>query len=234
MTRAEDGAAPSDAPALHDPRVVHTLDRLHREASGDWLRIARQAPNLVRGVLERRSFGTLLSPAQMRDVYIPVSPEQGRLLYVLARGVGACRLVEFGSSFGLSTIYLACAARDSGGYLTSSEIEPGKVAAARRNLADAGLAGVAEIREGDALETLADLDPPVGLLFLDGWKDLYEPVLDLLEPKLRPGSLVVADNVDFPDLRRYVTRMQEPNGAFVSTTVSARGRMEVSVYLGRP
>ncbi|MBK9180983.1 MAG: class I SAM-dependent methyltransferase [Acidimicrobiales bacterium] len=219
---------------MRDPRVVAVLDRLHREARGDWIRILRQAPNVLRGVLERRSFATLLSPAQMRDVYIPVSPQQGRLLYTLARATGASRLVEFGASFGLSTVYLASAARDTGGRLISTEIEPGKVAAARGNLDEAGLAEVAEIREGDALDTLADLEAPVDLVFLDGWKDLYEPVLDLLEPKLRQGSLVVADNVDFPDLRRYVARMQASDGSYVSTTLSASGRMEVSVFVGRP
>jgi len=116
-------------------------------------------------------------------------------------------IVEFGTSFGLSTIHLAAALKDNGGgRVIGSEFEPAKVTQARDNLRAAGLAEFAEIREGDALETLArDLPASIDLLLLDGAKVLYPQVLALVESRLRPGALVLADNADHnPDFLAYV------------------------------
>ena len=91
-----------------------------------------------------------------KDLFLPVSSETGTLLYMLARAAKARSIVEYGTSFGLSTLHLAAALRDNGGgRLIGSEFEPSKVARAREHLAEAGLADLVEIREGDALETLA-------------------------------------------------------------------------------
>ncbi|MET0700789.1 MAG: class I SAM-dependent methyltransferase [Mycobacterium sp.] len=130
------------------------------------------------------------------DNYLNVSAEFGRFLYICARARRATHIVEFGTSFGVSTIYLAVALRDSGGgQLISTELEPAKAARAQENLAAAGLAGVAEIRVGDALETLSDgIGDNVDLVLLDGAWSLYLPVLKLLEPHLSPGALVIAEN----------------------------------------
>ncbi|ONI78051.1 methyltransferase [Actinosynnema sp. ALI-1.44] len=129
--------------------------------------------------------------------YWCIAPEFGRLLYVLARACGARRIVEFGTSFGVSTIHLASALRDAGGggKVITTEIVPEKSARARQNLAAAGLDDLVEFRVGDALETLQDgFDGPVDLLLLDGAFSLYHPVLRLVEPYLRPGSLVLGEN----------------------------------------
>jgi predicted O-methyltransferase YrrM len=133
-----------------------------------------------------------------REVHMPVSRATGALLYMLARGNGARAVVEFGTSFGLSTIHLAAALRDNGGgKLIGTEFEPNKLTHARANLEAAGLADLVEIREGDALETLArDLPGTVDLLLLDGHKPLYGRILALVAPRLRAGSFVVADNAD--------------------------------------
>src|SRR4029077_396085 len=104
---------------------------------------------------------------------IGVLPNVGRLLYLTARGIDARHAVEFGTSFGISSIYLAAAMRDNGGRFFGSDIEAIKVAGARHNLDEAGLSEYSEVREGDALQTLRDLAAPVDLVFLDGWKDLY-------------------------------------------------------------
>lgn len=153
---------------------------------------------------------------QMKDLWLPVSPETGTLLYMLARSTRARSIVEFGTSFGISTLYLAAALRENGGgQLISSEFEPAKVARAREHLIEAGLDDLVEIREGDALQTLSNnLPEKIDLVLLDGAKALYTDVLDLLLDRLRPGALIVADNADYsPD---YLARVRAPNSGFLS------------------
>jgi predicted O-methyltransferase YrrM len=136
--------------------------------------------------------------AQTKDTYLAVSRETASLLYVLARSSRARVIVEFGTSFGISTLHLAAALKDNGGgHLIGTEFEPTKVVRARENLTAAGLADLVEIREGDALETLArDLPEAIDLVLFDGAKGLYPRVLSLLAPRLRTGALLVADNAD--------------------------------------
>jgi predicted O-methyltransferase YrrM len=133
-----------------------------------------------------------------KDIHMPVSANTGMLLYMLARGNGARAIVEFGTSFGISTIHLAAALRDNGGgKLIGTEFEPSKLAHARANIEAAGLSDLVEIREGDALQTLArDLPERIDVVLLDGHKALYAKILDLLAPRLRAGSYLVADNTD--------------------------------------
>jgi predicted O-methyltransferase YrrM len=157
------------------------------------------------------------SKTDYRDLYgrlksapLAISRETGALIYILARSSGARSIVEFGTSFGISTLYLAAALRDNGGgRLITTEFEPSKVARARENLTRAGLIDLVEIREGDALKTLsADLPATIDLLLLDGAKALYPEVLALLEDRLRPGTLIVADDADVsPD---YLARVRSP------------------------
>jgi predicted O-methyltransferase YrrM len=145
--------------------------------------------------------------AKARDIHMPVSRTTGALLYMLARGNNARVVVEFGTSFGLSTIHLAAALRDNGGgKLIGTELEQNKLAHARANLDAAGLADLVELREGDALETLArDLPATVDVLLLDGHKPLYGKILALVGPHLRAGSYLVADNADAcPDYKAQV------------------------------
>jgi predicted O-methyltransferase YrrM len=151
-----------------------------------------------------------------KELYLAVSPETARLLYMLARATRARAIVEFGTSFGVSTIHLAAALRDNGGgRLIGSELEATKAARARQNLDAAGLADLVDIREGDALETLArDLPDVIDVVLLDGHKALYPRIFDLVAPRLRPGACLVADNADAsPD---YIARVRSPNGGYVS------------------
>lgn len=136
--------------------------------------------------------------ARLKDLWLPVSRQTGTLLYLLARSTRARAIVEFGTSFGISTLHLAAALRDNGGgRLVSSEFEPGKVARARAHMRAGGVEDLVEIREGDALQTLRhDLPERIDLLLLDGAKPLYTDILDLLEDRLAPGALIVADNAD--------------------------------------
>lgn len=198
--------------SLHDPEVARSLRNLHEAARRDPQR---------RATRPREDDDALL---RMGQLYLAVSPEEGRLLYLLARGAGAARIVEFGASFGISTTYLAAAARDTGGVLITTEVQPEKCAATRRALAEAGLAAVSTVLEGDARDTLPSVEGAVDFVFLDGWKSLYLPVLDILLPKLRPGALIVADNIDHEGARDYAERVR--SGAdFVSYTL---GKQELS------
>lgn len=167
---------------------------------------------------------------RLKDLWLPVSRETGALLYMLARSSGARSIVEFGTSFGISTLHLAAALRDNGGgRLVTSEFEPSKVARARRNLTDGGLIDLVEIREGDALKTLAaDLPETVDLLLLDGAKSLYREVLDLVEDSLSPGALIVADNADYcPD---YLAHVRSPAAGYMSVPFGEE--VELSMRIG--
>lgn len=168
---------------------------------------------------------------RLKDLALPVSRGTGVLLYMLARSSRARTIVEFGTSFGISTIHLAAALRDNGGgRLVTSEFEPAKVERARANLAAAGLLDLVEIRAGDALRTLAgDLPDAIDLVLLDGAKALYPDVLALLEPHLRPGAAIVADNADHsPD---YLARMRAPASGYLSMPFA--DDVELSVWTGR-
>jgi len=154
---------------------------------------------------------------RLKSVPLPVSRNTGVLLYMLARSSGARTIVEFGTSFGISTLHLAAALRDNGGgRLITSEFEPSKAARAQDNLTAGDLIDLVEIREGDALETLrVDLPETIDLVLLDGAKALYSEILGLVESRLRPGALIVADNADYsPD---YLARVRSPASGYIST-----------------
>jgi len=218
--------------SLDDPRVRSTLDRLHGAARGDLFRMLGRLPSLVGMMLGRKAPEPAEMSRRMKDVYIPLSPPQGKFLYLVARSLSARQIVEFGTSFGVSTIYAAAAARDNGnGRVIGSELEPGKHKQAVANLDAAGLAGHAEVRLGDALQTLRNLNPPIDLVLLDGWKELYLPMIELLAPKLRPGAVVLADNVRTfkRSLAPYLDYVQSGKSGFRSVTLPFPSGFEFSV-----
>jgi predicted O-methyltransferase YrrM len=160
-----------------------------------------------------------------------IHPEQGELIYLLCRGLRATRVAEFATSIGMSTLYFAAAIRvNGGGTVIGSEIVPAKVATAKRHLAEAGLDGYADIREGDARETLRDLGGPVDFLLIDGWPggtgpSLARQVIEIVAPQLRSGGYVMNDNAE-PDFLDYV---RDPKNGFVSITLPLKGGTELSL-----
>ncbi len=164
-----------------------------------------------------------------RELYLAVAPATARLLYLLGRATRARAVVEFGTSFGVSTIHLAAALRDNGGgRLVGSELEPNKVVRARENLTAAGLADLVDVREGDALETLArDLPETIDLVLLDGHKPLYPRVLDLVAPRLRPGACLVADNADASPA--YLARVRGAGGGYLSVPFAEDVELSVKI-----
>lgn len=216
-----------------DP-IQSLLHSLHQDAKGDKWQFAKLIPRFVSGKIKGQSFAEILTPEVLKKVFIPVSPEQGEFLYLTARSLSARRIVEFGTSFGISTIYLGAAIKDNGGdWVIGSEIEPSKQEVAIESLRLAGLAEISQVRLGDALQTLEDVEAPIDLVLLDGWKDLYLPVLKLLTPKLRPGSVVLADNIFTfrKDLQPYVDYVQSGENGFISTTLHIADGFEYSVFV---
>lgn len=226
----------TDAFALLDPRTAGVLRRLHAEAD-------RQAPRVAASLLTRapallRGRALKFSPAQVRafdDKYLALGKTQAAFCHVQARAVRARRVVEFGTSFGISTLWLAAAVRDNGGgTVVGTELVPDKAERARANVREAGLEEFVDIRTGNALDTLRELEGPVDLMLNDGFPDAALDVLKLVTPALRPGAVVITDNVGVMrgDYADYVAWIRDPGHGFVSVQVPFRSGTEVSVRNG--
>jgi predicted O-methyltransferase YrrM len=217
---------------LADPRVDELLTRLFTAAARD-PEVRSSLP--PRSALSSDGEATAARRAEAsQDIYMPVSADGGKLLYALTRAARPETVVEFGTSYGISTIHLAAAVTDNGkGRVVTTELSSKKAAAARRNLEQAGVADAVTVLEGDALQTLAAVPGPVGLVLLDGWKDLYIPVLRLLEPGLAPGALVVADDSTFSTVAAYLEYVRDPGNGYLSVGFPVEDGMEISSWTGR-
>ncbi|OBI72892.1 O-methyltransferase [Mycobacterium asiaticum] len=217
------------ANTLQHPRVASTLDRMYAAAQDQMTLLRDRQGEFSRPmtVQERTE--------AMSEFYIPVTPEAGRLLYGLVRATRPGTIVEFGMSFGISALHLAAGVQDNGtGRVVTTELSDTKIAAAKQTFADTGLDDVITILEGDALVTLAELGGPIDFVLLDGWKDLYLEVIQLLEPSLSPGALVIADNTEAADTRSYLDHVRNPDNGYVSFNFPARSSdsMELSCWTG--
>ncbi|WP_309387405.1 O-methyltransferase [Cerasicoccus frondis] len=163
--------------------------------------------------------------SRAKDRYMPIDQPFGNLLYSLIRATGAKTVVEFGTSFGISTIYLASAVRDNGaGQVITTEFIPEKAATAKDNLTRAGLADLIDFRVGDAMETLLEpLPGQVDLLFLDGDKSMYLGVVKLLEPFMKTGCLIVSDNTDHDGAASYLEHVRHADNGYISTPLLTPG-----------
>lgn len=210
--------------SLNDPKIAAALSRLHSAAR-------RDLPNIAKGFF--RAIGRKIEPSDFADAYIAISREQGLLLYNLARIAGSRRLIEFGASFGISTLYLAAAARDNGGHLTTTEIMPDKCAAVRHLIEEAGLDAEVTLLEGDAEQTLAETRGKVDFLFLDAWSEHYVPIMRLLEPRFRPGTPIVRDNAGRGSAHGYRDYIGASPKTYARTLLKTnKGPTELVTYLG--
>lgn len=232
----------SELSLLDTPKVAALLERLHRQSD-------RQAATSLRLLYLRRRLRTLMgrqmdwaTPSarqRLADKLVALDPEKCRLCYMLCRAAGALRVVEVGTSFGVSTIYLAAAVHENAerlsraGRVIGTEWEPAKVARAYANLEEAGLAGVVEILEGDVRETLRQVEDGVDFVLLDIWVPVALPALQLLAPRLRPGAMVFCYNVTRfrREYRDYLTFVRDPANGFHSVTLPQGGGVELSVWL---
>ena len=197
---------------LASPKVVGLLASLFSQADTKdpavLANIQKEADARFGGQRYHPSLTSLFDSA-----FLPVPPEVGQLLYVLTRSKRPATIVEVGTSYGISAIHFASALNDNcEGRLITAELSAAKVKGALANLQSLGLDRWVEIRHGNAFETLKDLDAPIDMLFLDGWKDFYLPLLKTLEPQLAPGALVIGDDTKlFPErLATYLAYVRDP------------------------
>jgi predicted O-methyltransferase YrrM len=161
-----------------------------------------------------------------------VAPTTGRFLFSLVAPQNACEVLEIGGSRGYSSIWLAAGVRILGGRVLSLEHDPAKCAAWRRNVADAGLEEWAELVEGDAFETLPEIEDGFDVVFIDAEKEDYERLFALARPKLEPGGLVVADNVlSHEEALGAYSRARQTDPTLVSVTVPLDRGLELSAVL---
>jgi predicted O-methyltransferase YrrM len=204
---------------LTDPKISSALDRMYAESHEQMAALrsgSGRFADLANATAQERADA-------LSDIYMPVTPEAGRLLYALVRATRPQTVVEFGMSLGLSGIHLASAVHDNGsGRVVTTEMSAVKIATAKKNFADAGISQVITVLEGDALETLKTLEGKVDFVLLDGWKEFYLPVLQLLEPRFSPGTLIVADNTNMPETQPYLDYVRDPANGYVSVNFLAR------------
>ncbi|KAF4252018.1 hypothetical protein KXW98_006660 [Aspergillus fumigatus] len=221
----------------HPPHILAVLDRLHAESAAQESSI----PRTVYTTSSTDSFHTF-----MRNKFIALEQDKCHFIYQLARTLNATSIVEAGTSYGVSTIYLALAVADnlvsasasgpSKGTVIATEYEPAKAAQARKHWAECGeaVSGVIDLREGDLRETLkTNLPDRIDMLLLDIWTPMALPTLKLVQPKLRYGAVVVSDNTlsaaeGYKDLLEY---LRAPGSGFSTLTLPYKGGLEMSVYL---
>jgi predicted O-methyltransferase YrrM len=173
------------------------------------------------------------------DKFVALDRDKAEFCYQLCRATGARRIVEVGTSFGVSTLYLAAAVRDnieaSGGQgvVIGTEYEPQKVAAARAHFEQAGLSRYIDLREGDLRETLRDIEGPIDFLLVDIWISMARPALELVAPHLGSGAIVVCDNTEVyrSEYSDYFDFIDAPANRFRTMTLPFKGGLELSVVV---
>lgn len=172
----------------------------------------------------------------LADKLVALEADKAEFCYLQCRAIGAKRIVEIGTSFGVSTIYLAAAIRDNGGegVVIGTEYEPGKAAAARKNWIEAGVSQYIELREGDLRETITDCGGPIDFVLMDIWAPMALPALQLLMPQLKKGAIIITDNTTSSAVRYkdYLAVIKGEGSKFKSLTLPFKGGLEYTVYEG--
>jgi predicted O-methyltransferase YrrM len=226
--------------ALPDPRLAALLDRLHERSE-------KESPALGAFFAERAREGSLdwnaFDPSTHRflaDKLVALDRDKAEFCYELCRSLRAKRVVEAGTSFGVSTLYLAAAVRENAredggrGVVIGTEYEPAKARAARAHFAEAGLSEFIDLREGDLRETLARVEGPIDFALIDIWTPMARPALERIAPHLRPGAIVVADNTtQFRDAYRdYFAFVNDPANGLRTLTLPFTGGFELTTKHG--
>ena len=173
----------------------------------------------------------------LSDKLVALDRNKAEFCYQVCRSLGARRIVEAGTSFGVSTLFLAAAVRDNAragggeGVVIATEHEPQKAKTARGNFAEAGLARFIDLREGDLRQTLADVGGPVDFMLVDIWTPMARPALELAAPRLREGAVVICDNTEqfrfaYGD---YFAFVDDPRNKLRTMTLPFEGGLEFTV-----
>ena len=222
------------APPLNDAKLEALLDRLHVQSDAQVdetnAYFARRAKE---GTLDKENFFDNDMHRFFSDKMVALDREKGEFCYQLCRSLRATRVVEAGTSFGVSTLYLAAAVRDNqveNGVVIGTEYEPRKAEVARANFKEAGLNEFIELREGDLRQTLQDIGGPVDFVLIDIW-EVALPALERVSPSLRPGAIVVCDNTaaHADHYRDYFQFVNDPRNRLRTMTVPFEGGFELTV-----
>ncbi len=222
------------ASPLNDPKLEAMLDRLHSQSDAQVDEVdAYYARREREGTLDEKGSFDDEMHRFFSDKMIALDREKGQFCYQLCRSLRATRVVEAGTSFGVSTLYLAAAVRDNqvgNGVVIATEHEPKKAEVARANFKEAGLSALIELREGDLRQTLQDVGAPVDFMLVDIW-DVALPALERVSPSLRQGAIVVCDNTteDANEYRDYFEFVNDPRNRFRTMTVPFAGGFELTV-----
>ena len=221
---------------LNDPQLEALLDRLHAQSDAQ---VDETNTYLARRAREgTRKQDNRFDDAMHRffaDKLVALDREKAQFCYLLCRALRATRVVEAGTSFGISTLYLAAAVRDNQvehGVVIGTEYEPKKAEAARAHFREAGLSAFIDLREGDLRQTLRDVGGPVDFMLVDIW-DVALPALELVSPNLRPGAIVVCDNTSASAnaYRDYFAFVHDPRNRLRTMTVPFAGGFELTVRI---
>ncbi|MEM9884914.1 MAG: class I SAM-dependent methyltransferase [Bacteroidota bacterium] len=189
-------------------QIAATIAELYQDSKNDHFR-------MMKGVA--KSVFRPMQPIDFKDVYLSISQEQGADLTELIKQKNLKNIIEFGTSFGISTLFLAAGAIETGGHIITTELIASKARQAFENFKRAGVNDLIEIRIGDAVESLKNHSTPIDLLLLDGWKDLYLSVFRLLESNFHQNTIVYVDNADMADTKAFLRAVsQNPKYQFQS------------------
>jgi predicted O-methyltransferase YrrM len=219
---------------IADDKIRLLLCNLHTEAAKQEEPLKRQMAPFLQECQQGKTLPRDQIERLMDDKYIALDPAQGVFCYLLARAIGARRIVEFGTSFGVSTIYLGMAVRDNGGgVVIGTEKIAEKAKQACENISKAGLSDFVDIRVGNALETLKDIHGSIDFFLNDGFPSYALPVLKLVAPYMRIGSIVITDNVGLlkADYREYLEYLRNPINGFQSVLMGLNEGTEFSVKM---
>ena len=223
------------------PSIDAMLDRLYSQSSSQSEEMmAYFSARAEAGDIDWNAFDERANRF-LSDKLVALDREKAEFCYQVCRAMRATRVVEGGTSFGVSTLFLAAAVRDNlrgnlrgegeEGIVIGTEYEPEKAKAARANFAEAGLSDLIELREGDLRETLADVGGAVDFMLIDIWTPMSRPALELVAPRLREGAVVICDNTaQFPEAYRdYFDFVHDPANGMRTMTLPFEGGLEFTV-----
>jgi len=180
---------------MQNIQIEQTIRDLYRDSKNDHFRMIQGAA---------KSILRPLKPVDFKHAYLSISQDQGADLAQLIVANDFKNIVEFGTSFGISTLFLAKGAKATGGSIITTELINSKAEQAVKNFEQAGVNHLIDVRVGDALQTLSNHSTAIDLLVLDGWKDLYLPIFQMLEPNYHPQTIVYVDNADMAACRAFL------------------------------
>jgi predicted O-methyltransferase YrrM len=227
---------------LNDPQLERLLDRLHHASDAQTPAIREHRAERDRAVDRPPKDQAALTKTFLADKLYALDRDKAEFCYHLCRTIEARRVVEIGTSYGVSTLYLAAAVRDNiragggGGVVIGTEYEPEKARAARANFSEAGLSSFIDLREGDLRETLRQIEGPIDFVLMDIWIPMVRPAIELVAPRLRPRAVVTCDNTGREDelaaYADYFAFINDPAQGFRTMTLPFSGGLEMSVRLG--